>query len=149
MSVPVSKRSQSTCLAVCKADELCAYTVKICSNEKNFPKRYRWCLTNKIVDSAANVDRFASAANSIRVTDTVSHQIRRGYQLRSFAESKSLESMVRIAYNTFHIDDSRIEYWAQLIYDVQNLLYAWIKSEETENDKVSVVNEVGSLPELY
>ncbi len=52
MAVPEGKRTESKLAVQTKAIELAIYTVTICSNEKNFPKRYRWCLTNKIVDTA-------------------------------------------------------------------------------------------------
>lgn len=58
MSVPASKRERGELAVFTKSSELTAYTVKICTNENNFPKRYRWCITNKIVDSAVDMNRF-------------------------------------------------------------------------------------------
>ena len=52
MSVVKSKRGEGQLLVLSKANELATYTIKICSNEKNFPKHYRWCITSKIVDAA-------------------------------------------------------------------------------------------------
>lgn len=51
MSVPKSKRGKSKMEVITKVNELTEYTIHICSNEKNFPKRYRWCLTSKIIDT--------------------------------------------------------------------------------------------------
>lgn len=48
MSVVKSKRTKSELEVVNKAIALASYTIHICSNEKNFPKRYRWCLTGKM-----------------------------------------------------------------------------------------------------
>ena len=42
MSVVKSKRGIGKMLVVTRANELAVYTIRICSNEKNFPKRYRW-----------------------------------------------------------------------------------------------------------
>lgn len=47
MAVPEGKRTESKLAVQTKVIELAEYTITICSNEKNFPKRYRWCLTNK------------------------------------------------------------------------------------------------------
>lgn len=44
MSVVQSKRGEGQLLVLSKANELSVYTIKICSNEKNFPKHYRWCI---------------------------------------------------------------------------------------------------------
>lgn len=50
MSVVESKREEGELRALTKARELAVYTIRICCNENNFPKRYRWCITNKVVD---------------------------------------------------------------------------------------------------
>ena len=63
MSVVQSKRGEGQLLVFTKASELATYTIRICSNEKNFPKHYRWCLTSKIVDAAIEI-----ANNAILVT---------------------------------------------------------------------------------
>jgi DNA-binding Lrp family transcriptional regulator len=41
MSVVKSKRGESDLAIINKSRELAVYTARICSNEKNFPKRYR------------------------------------------------------------------------------------------------------------
>lgn len=48
MSVVESKREEGELRALTKARELAVYTIRICCNENNFPKRYRWCITNKV-----------------------------------------------------------------------------------------------------
>ena len=65
MSVVASKRGEGKLLVLTKANELAVYTIRICSNERNFPKRYRWCITAKIVDSAMDISNYANMANSV------------------------------------------------------------------------------------
>ena len=60
MSVVKSKRDEGRLLVLTKANELATYTIKICSNEKNFPKHYRWCITSKIVDAAVEISNNAN-----------------------------------------------------------------------------------------
>ena len=60
MSVVKSKRGEGQLLVITKANELATYTIKICSNEKNFPKHYRWCITSKIVDAAIEISNYAN-----------------------------------------------------------------------------------------
>lgn len=100
MSVVKSKQTEGKLLVVTKARELAAYTIKICSNEKNFPKRYRWCITAKIVDCAIDVSSNVNAANSIYVNDDnkKDYQLRRQYQTKALAETYALLSMIDIAY---------------------------------------------------
>lgn len=79
MSVVKSKQSEGKLVAITKARELCEYTLKICANEKNFPKRYRWCLTSKIVESAMNIHNGVNMANSVYVRDEADFLLRKRY----------------------------------------------------------------------
>lgn len=132
MSVPKSKRTSDPELdLITKSREMASHTIRICSNEKNFPKRYRWCLTNKIVDDAIDINRYINAANSINCDrNPEDYDIRREYQVNGLAKTYSLLSTMDIAYNTFHIDGNKIEYWTGLVLDVQNKLRGWKTSDE-------------------
>ena len=52
MSVPKGKRTEGKLQVLVELQALCAYTIQICKNEKNFPKRDRWILTQHIVKLA-------------------------------------------------------------------------------------------------
>jgi hypothetical protein len=131
MSVPKSKRGKSELEVVTKANELCNYTIHICSNEKCFPKRYRWCITSKIVDAAVDIARYVNMANSIYVgNDPEMWKLRKSYQVKGLASTYSLLTMMDIAYRAFGIEGSRMDYWTGLVLDVQNLLRNWKKSDE-------------------
>lgn len=130
MSVPKSKRGESKLEIVTKSNELSAYTIHICSNEKYFPKRYRWCITAKIVDSAIDISRFIVMANSVFVGDDPSmYKIRKQYQTQALASTYSLLSMMNTAYCTFAIDGQRMDYWTGLVIAVQSLIRNWRDSD--------------------
>lgn len=131
MSVPKSKRGHSDLEVATKANELATHTIHICSNEKYFPKRYRWCITSKLVDAAVDINRYIIMANSIYVGDDVeSWKLRKHYQTVALASTYSLLSMMDIAYRTFGIEGSKMDYWTGLVLNVQNLLRNWKKSDE-------------------
>lgn len=129
MSVVKSKRGENDLNLVIKANELATYTIKIASNEKNFPKRYRWCITSKIVESALDINNYINMANSIFVNKASDYEIRRQYQTKALAATYSLLSMIDIAFRTFGIEGDRIKHWTQLCFDVQNSLRNWRKSD--------------------
>lgn len=129
MSVVKSKRGEGKLVVITKSNELAVYTIKICSNEKHFPKHYRWCITNKIVDAALDINNFATKANSVFVTSPEDLSLRKSYQLQAITATYSLLSMIDIAYRTFGIESDRIEYWTKLITEVQRLLRQWRKSD--------------------
>lgn len=135
MSVVKSKQSEGKLVVITKARELAEYTIRICSNEKTFPKRFRWCLTSKIVDSAMNINNGVNMANSVFVRDEADYILRKRYQTQALAETYALLSMVDIAYRTYSLETARVEHWTRLIYDVQNLVRNWRKVEIEKHDK--------------
>ena len=135
MSVPKSKRGEGQLTVLVKANELATHTIKICSNEKNFPKHYRWCITNKIVDSALDINNYITMANAVFVTDKNDVALRKQFQTKAIAASYALLSMMDIAYRTFGIESKKIEHWTGLVIEVQNYLRNWKKSDaERYND---------------
>lgn len=131
MSVPKSKRGKSELEVVTKANDLATYTIHICSNEKCFPKRYRWCITAKIVDAAVDISRYIIMANSVFVgSDPAMYKLRKTYQTQALASTYSLLSMMDIAYRTFGIEGDRMESWTGKVIDVQTLLRNWKKSDD-------------------
>lgn len=104
-------------------------------NESCFPKRYRWCITAKIVDAAVEISRLINMANSVYVNPESEHwkadwELRRGYQVQALAQTYSLLTMMDIAYRTFGIEGSKMDYWTGLVINVQNLLRNWKRSDE-------------------
>lgn len=129
MSVVKSKRGQSELEIITKSRELASYTIKICSNEKNFPKRYRWCITSNIVNDALNIYSYIRKSNAIFVKIKVDYEERRRYQNDALGTIDALLGNMDIAYATFCIDSKRFEYWVGLVIDVQKLLRNWMKSD--------------------
>lgn len=137
MSVVQSKRSKSSLELFIKANELCAYTIKLCSNEKNFPKRYRWCLTNKIVDFVLESYTFLIRANSIRVENSLDKDTRENFQNQAIGLYDASISLMDVAFRTFQLKESSVDYWIGLVEEVQKLLKAWKKSDALRfKDKV-------------
>ena len=130
MAVVKSKRGKSTLETYTKANALATYTIQICSNEKYFPKHYRWCITSKIVDAAIEIANNITKANSITVKVCEEYTLRRVYQDKALAATYALLSMMDIAYRTFGIEANRIEHWTGLVIEVQNLLRSWKHSDE-------------------
>lgn len=129
MSVVKSQREETELTVITKANELTAYTIKICSNEKNFPKRYRWCITSKIVESSINIGNNIIKANSIYVQSAEDLAARSRYQKEALIETCALLNMISIAYETFGIESDRVKYWTQLVNSVQTLIRNWRKSD--------------------
>lgn len=130
MSVPVYRRGEQKLTVLTKAIELADYTLTITRNESTFPKRSRWQLTNRIVSAALDVVEFIRKANTVRVEREEDFVRRRAYQQQARECAEWLITLADLAYrNMTTIGGERIEYWVNLIVEVENLLAAWRKSD--------------------
>lgn len=129
MSVLSRLRSESELTVILKARELTVYTMTVCSNEKRFPKRYRWCLTGKLIDEAQELLRKLTFANSMRVDEPAESQRRRLMQAEAMAHSFCLLTEINLAFEFFGLPEREVRYWTGLIMEVQRLLKTWQKSD--------------------
>jgi len=140
MAVVKSKRSEGQLTVIVKANDLASYTIKVCSNEKNFPKHYRWCITSKIVEAAIDINNNIVMANAVYVIDKNDFDLRKKFQTKAIAASYALLSMMDIAYRTFGIKSDTIEHWTGLVIEVQNYLRNWKKSDAERYKDIKVDN---------
>ena len=140
MAIPKSKRTTTPLSVLVEADTLACYTILICTDEKRFPKRYRWCLTKQIIESAVQAKMHIAKANSVYVNDVESAKLRRTYQQEAIADIAALSATMDTAFRLFsglrHIDVAEnpkkrinIATWTSQLGKVKSLLLAWKKSD--------------------
>ena len=135
MSVVKSKREVGDLAVITAAAELARYTVQVCTNENNFPKRFRWAITNKIVDCAVDINIYLNAANSVFVEYPEDFRIRQSYQKKALALTHSLVATIKVAHKTFNIEASRRECWGRKIQNVRALTQSWIRADKERYTK--------------
>jgi hypothetical protein len=104
---------------------LCVYTIQICKNEKNFPKRDRWILTAPIVKCAVKAYAKVLEANAITVVKLDDYMMRRKCQVQARKKLKAMIGLVEIAYTTLSLEESRLEYWTGYIKGCMDILSKW------------------------
>ena len=139
MSVPQSKRKEKPLTVLIDAQQLAAYTVLLCSDEKRFPKKYRLSFTSDIEKEAVNIVASTSEANAVFVSDKESYKLRRTYQQKAIAQVAGVQARMQVAYKLFpqlktmgEADKKKkinIAYWSGLLYKVKTGLLAWKKSD--------------------
>ena len=129
MSVPEGKRTESKLEVQTKSKELARYTTSICSNEKIFPKRDRWIITNRIATIALTIMEEVDTANSIYVSTKGDYDLRRRSQTIALSYTARLLGLMELAYLKYSIDSKRIRYWTQLVIDTRELIKKWRKSD--------------------
>lgn len=139
LSVPKSKRKETPLTVLTDAQQLAAYTVLLCSDEKRFPKKYRLSFTSDIEKEAVNIVASTSKANAVFVNDEESYKLRRTYQQKAIAQVAGLQARMQVAYKLFpqlktmgEADKKKrinIACWSGQLYKVKTGLLAWKKSD--------------------
>lgn len=129
MSVIKAKRSEGKLQVLIQANNLCVYTVQICKNEKYFPKRDRWIMTQHIVHEALDILCCIKRANAVNVATWEDYKYRRAQQVEAYSHAEALLTLLDVAYITLCIESQRIEFWTGQIISVENLLKKWRESD--------------------
>lgn len=146
MSVPKSKRSKSKLQVITKSRLLAVYTLKITENEKNFPKRHRSFVRNKLQEVAMEISSLIYEANTIRVTIADDYKSRRALQQEALRLTFRLLNNIGIWHQIRRIDANRITYWSELIMETQSLLRSWRDSDAKRyRDILAQGNKDGEL----
>lgn len=130
MSVPEGKRTESKLAFHTKAIELADYTTTICNNNKIFPKRDRWMISSRIVNTAITILTSVVKANGIFVSNKSNYEQRREYQELARDSTLELLALMDLAYAKYPISSKRIEHWTRLVYEERNLILKWMKSDK-------------------
>lgn len=125
---------------ITKAKELCSYVLTV--TEKS-PKRFRFTLTGKLQNYAINVIEMLIKANEIYVYDSnraVNVQLmqeRVHLQREAMTNLKLLSYMAQLAMEQQCILPKQYEQITRKVYDCQNLLGAWMKSDSNRFQRKS------------
>lgn len=130
MSVIKAKRQEGKLSVLVKAREMCVYTITICKNEKNFPKRDRWILTQPIVSEVLAIMSCIRRANAVNVETKEDYIYRRQQQIEAYSRCEAMLTLMEIAYKVLSIDSERIEYWTGLVVETESLLQRWKRSDK-------------------
>jgi hypothetical protein len=133
MSVPVGKRKPTTLKVLDDVRILSRHTVQKCKNERIFPKRNRWILTQPIVNECLQATACIRRANAtfVHPGNEDEYNYRHMQQVEAHAHLNALYDLLDIAYDVLdelHEDES-IYYWTGLIYAADSSLKNWMESD--------------------
>lgn len=133
MAVPEYMRSLGRLKVITSAYKNCVHTLTVCKSEKNFPKRDRWILTNRIIDAANGILQCCIMANNINVKTASDYELRRQYQMQAKGHAMNQLALMRLAFEVLSLEISE-EHWIQLVDDVITLLTGWMDSDRRKHD---------------
>ncbi len=125
----MQNRKQSELSVITKAKDLCSYILTV--TEKS-PKRFRFTLTTKLQNYALNIieDLYRANEGFLVKGDVRSQERRREYQRQAMTECRLMAYMAQLAMEQGAILPKQYEQITKKVYDVQNLLGAWMKSDD-------------------
>jgi hypothetical protein len=129
MSVRESERTEGKLCVIIKAEELCIYTIRITHNEKVFPKRYRFSITEKLQMQTIEILTLLTEANEMYPKTASEKEERLLLQKRACAKLRSLQTMIRISKDLFGLSMDKVKYWSQLATEVRNKTVAWYNAD--------------------
>ena len=138
MAVVAGKRGEGELKVITVSGDLCDYTLQITSNEKHFPKRYRWNITNRILQITFDIDDHLIHANSVYVRPEDGSLLRRQtHQLEALELTNVLLRNIDRAYRRLGIDSDRIEFWTGQIKELQRLIRGWYRKDKERYESIN------------
>ena len=130
MSVPESKRAEGELKVITRSRALTARTLKVCSNEKHFPKRLRWCFTAHICKECNEMYSAVIKANSVYVLTEQDAQLRIRFWREAYAFSSSLAAYIDLALDLSEVKLDTIRSWRVELEEVRTMIRGRINSEK-------------------
>lgn len=132
MTVRKSERSEGKLQVLDLTRKLLVHTIRLCKNERSFPKAQRWIFTKRLVDEAMLAYCCVREANAtlLRASPTldVDYRYRRERQVEAHAHLVSLMGLMDVAHELGNVGDS-MGCWAGLATDANERLKAWMASD--------------------
>lgn len=124
--------SKSELSVITKSKELCNYILTVTDKS---PKKFRFTLVSRLQNYSLSIIENLLSANEVRVLDVRNRvrsdrlEARRDYQQKAFTDMKLLSFMAQVSMEQQCILPKQYEQITKKLYDCQNLLGAWVKSD--------------------
>ena len=110
------------------ANEVEYKVIKMTMNEKYFPKRARFIITNKLIDSAMNISANFNAANAIFPNTEEKLKLREQYQTIGKANISALEHQLNLSVKLFNIPSAVMDDIFSQVSEMKKMYSNWVKS---------------------
>lgn len=115
---------------IAKAKELAEHTIRITSNCKVFPKKYRFTLVDKMQVKSLNIYESLMEANVLSVGD----EERKALQTKAITFCDELQFFIELTVRLEIIGADRAEYWASLVSAIKSMTIAWRTGDKKRNE---------------
>lgn len=107
---------------IIKAKELTVHTIRITSNCKRFPKKYRFTLCDRMQNKAMTIYELLLEANRTYLSNKV---VRNELQTKAILNCDELLFYIELCLELDIIQPNSAEYWSKLVSDIKFMTIKW------------------------
>lgn len=116
------KQPKGDLQVIVKAKKLTVHTIKVTSNSKKFPKKYRFTLCDNMQRKAMAIYEFLLEANRTLVNNASK---RNELQTKAILNCDILLFYIEMCLELEIIQPNSAEYWSGLVSDIKHMTIAW------------------------
>lgn len=114
---------------IMKAEELAEHTLRVTSNCRRYPKKYRFSLVDKMANKSLEIFEYLHEANR---TDLQKYRRERSeLQTKAITYCDQLMFYIELSMKLNIINMDSVEYWSKMVMDVKHMAIAW-RSKDKE-----------------
>lgn len=114
---------------ILKAQELAEHTLRVTSNCRRYPKKYRFSLVDKMANKSLEIYESLHEANRTDLKDY--RRERSELQTRAITYCDHLMFYIELSMKLGIINMESMEYWSKMVTDVKRMAIAW-RSKDRE-----------------
>ena len=112
---------------IVKAKDLAEHTYRVASNDKVFPKKYRFNIVNEMLCKSLHIHNKLLEANRTLLNDLGRRQ---ELQTEAITYCEELQFYIELSVRLGILSYDRAEYWSGLVSDVKRMTLAWRKRDK-------------------
>lgn len=132
--------NQSEFVIITKAKDLVKHTF-LMTNEKRFPKKYRFTIVNRLHDLTLDIFQHIEEANELDLADPQEFRERRYEQKKALTKCKTVLFLIELSLENGMISNDQCAAWTKAVLDVKYMTAKWRKQ-----DRERVKRNSGSPP---
>lgn len=113
---------------ITKAKDLAKYTF-LMTNDRRFPKKYRFTIVNRLHDLTIDILAHIQEANELDIANPQEYRERRYEQKKAMTNSKIVLFLIELSYETSLISDKQCAIWSKYVLDVKYMTASWRKKD--------------------
>lgn len=99
------------------------------TNEKRFPKKYRFAIVNRLHDLTLDIFQHVQEANELDLSDPHEYRERQYEQKKALTKCKTVLFLLELAFEKGLIDTTQCAAWTKYVLDVKYMTAKWRKQD--------------------